>query len=203
MTLKPVILENSFVRLEPLVETHREPLRAAGADPDLWRFAFVNHNGTDFDAWMTYRLQEMERTGEISFAVFDKTHQRWVGSSSFLQYAPWFRRVEIGWTWYEKRAWSSAVNPSCKRLMLGFGFDDLGLNRIEFKLDATNTRSWKAVEKLGAKHEGVHRAHMVMPDGRIRDSAYFSIIRDEWPMVRDALDARLSGLAAQQEIAAS
>ena len=192
MSLAPGILENDFVRLEPLEEAHREPLRAAGDDPDLWRFAAVNQFASDFDAWMTYRLREMERTDEVTFAVFDKRADAYMGSSSFLNYVPWFKRFEIGWTWYAKAAWGGAVNPSCKRLMLGHGFDTLGLIRIEFKLDATNERSWRAVERLGAKHEGVHRAHMIMPDGRIRDSAWFSILESEWPVVKAGLDKRLN-----------
>lgn len=196
MSLEPVVLENDFVRLEPLEEAHRAPLRAAGDDPDLWRFALLNQYGSDFDAWMTNRLHEVKRTGEITFAVFDKRADAYVGSSSFLSYVPWFKRVEIGWTWYSKLAWGGAVNPSCKRLMLGHGFDTLGLVRIEFKLDATNERSWRAVERLGAKHEGVHRAHMIMPDGRLRDSAWFSILQSEWPAVKASLDQRLNAIAA-------
>lgn len=192
MAQAPVVLENNFVRLEPLVEAHREPLRSAGDDPDLWRFAFINHNGSDFDAWMTYRLAEMERTDEITFAVFDKASNAFVGSSSYLVFVPWFKRVEIGWTWYAKSAWGGAVNPACKLALLSHGFEELGLNRIEFKLDATNERSWRAVERLGAKHEGVHRSHMVMPDGRLRDSAFFSIIKDEWPDVKAGLARRLA-----------
>lgn len=195
MSLAPVTLENDFVRLEPLAEAHREPLRLAADDPDLWRYAFINHNGSDFDAWMRYRLHEMERSDEVTFAVFDKTSESFVGSSSFLVYVPWFKSVEIGWTWYAKRVWGSGVNPSCKMMMLEYGFEGLDLNRIEFKLDATNQRSWRAVEHLGAKHEGVHRAHMVMPDGRLRDSAFFSIIKDEWPGVKAGLATRLAAVA--------
>ena len=196
MSLESCILENDFVRLEPLDETHREPLRVAGDDPDLWSFALLNQYGSDFDAWMTYRLREVERAGEITFAVFDKRAGVFVGSSSYLSYVPWFKRVEIGWTWYAKQAWGGVVNPSCKRLMLGHGFDTLGLNRIEFKLDATNERSWRAVERLGAKHEGVHRAHMILPDGRLRDTAWFSILQSEWPAVKAGLDERLNEIAA-------
>lgn len=195
MTLTPVALENEFVRLEPLEERHREPLRSAGDDPDLWRFAFINLNGSDFDAWMTYRLREIKRTGDVTYAVFDKAARGYAGSSSFLCYVPWFKRVEIGWTWYAKSVWASAVNPSCKILMMGHCFETLGLNRVELKLDATNERSWRAVERLGAKHEGIHRAHMVMPDGRIRNTAWFSVIREEWPSVRSGLETRLAAFA--------
>ena len=196
MNIEPVTLENGFVRLEPLAEAHREPLRAAGADPDLWRFANVNLDNADFDAWMAQRFQEIKRAGEMTFAVFDRSSQSYVGSTSYLAFVPAHKRVEIGWTWYAKRSWSSAVNPACKRLLLAHGFDQLHLNRIELKLDARNARSFAAIKKLGATFEGVHRSHMVRPDGRLRDTAWFSIIAPEWPSVRDALDARLAQITA-------
>lgn len=200
MKLEPVVLENAFVRMEPLEERHREPLRAAASDPDLWRFASVNQHGGkhggDFDAWMQHRFNEIERAGELTFAVLDKALGEYAGSSSFLAVQLRHKRLEIGWTWYAKSSWAGPVNPSCKRLMMGHGFDALDLNRIELKLDATNRRSFMAVERLGAKYEGVHRMHMVLPDGRIRDTAWFSITRPEWPFVRDGLDARLAAFAA-------
>jgi len=194
MKLEPVILENRFVRLEPLEERHREPLRAAGDDPDLWRFANVNLDNTDFDAWMSHRFKEVERAGEITWAVFDKASASYAGSTSYLSVALVHKRVEIGWTWYAQRVWAGAVNPSCKRLLFAHGFETLGLNRIELKADARNTRSCKAMERLGAKFEGIHRSHMVRPDGRLRDTAWYSVIREEWPAVREALDARLAVL---------
>ena len=192
MKLERVVLENQFVRLEPLEERHREPLRAAGDDPDLWRFANVNLDNNNFDSWMEHRFKEIERAGDMTWAVFDKASGVHVGSTSFLAYVPVHKRVEIGWTWYAKRVWAGAVNPSCKRMLLAHGFETLGLNRVELKADARNTRSCKAMERFGAKFEGVHRSHMVRPDGRLRDTAWFSVIREEWPAVRDGLDARLA-----------
>lgn len=184
------------MRLEPIGERHREPLRRAGADPDLWRFASVNQHGADFDAWMDDRLDASAKSADATFAVFDRKTSAYAGSSSYLAVVPEHRRLEIGWTWYAKAFWASALNPACKRLLLTHGFEGLDLNRIELKLDATNERSWKAVERLGAKFEGVHRAHMQMPDGRIRDTAYFSIVRAEWPGVKAGLDRRLAAFAA-------
>jgi RimJ/RimL family protein N-acetyltransferase len=192
MRVEPVILENTFVRLEPLEERHREPLRAAGNDPDLWGFANVNLNNDDFDSWMRHRFVEMERAGEMTWAVFDKASDSYAGSTSFLAFVPAHKRVEIGWTWYAKRVWAGAVNPSCKRMLFAHGFETLGFNRVELKADARNVRSCKAMERLGAKFEGVHRSHMVRPDGRLRDTAWYSVIREEWPSVRDGLDARLA-----------
>jgi RimJ/RimL family protein N-acetyltransferase len=196
MTIAPVILENPFVRLEPLEERHREPLRAAGNDPDLWRFANVNLDNTDFGAWIDHRLAEMKRAGEMTYAILEKASGQYAGSTSLLAYVPAHKRVEIGWTWYAKPFWAGAVNPSCKRMLLAHGFEVLGLNRIELKADARNTRSRKAMERFGARFEGIHRSHMVRPDGRLRDTAWFGVIRDEWPAVRDGLDARLAGFSA-------
>lgn len=192
MSLSPVVLENAFVRLEPLEERHREPLRAAGNDPDLWRFANVNLNNDNFDAWMEHRFKEVERAGELTWAVFDKASGSYCGSTSYLFFVPAHKRVEIGWTWYAKAVWAGAVNPSCKRMLFAHGFETLGLNRVELKLDANNKRSFNAIERLGAKFEGVHRSHMVRPDGKLRDTAWFSVIREEWPAVRDGLDKRLA-----------
>jgi len=196
MTIEAVVLENAHVRLEPLEERHREPLRVAGADPDLWRFANVNLDGTDFDAWMDHRLSEIARTDEVTWAVFDKASGAFVGSTSYLAVVRAHKRLEIGWTWYAKSVWAGAVNPSCKRMLLAHGFETLGLNRIELKADARNQRSCKAMERLGATFEGIHRSHMVRPDGKLRDTAWFSVIREEWPAVRDGLDARLAAFTA-------
>lgn len=196
MTIAPNVLENVFVRLEPLEEQHREVLRATGNDPDLWRFANVNLDNSDFDSWFDHRLAEMKRAGEMTYAVLDKASGAYAGSTSLLAYVPAHKRVEIGWTWYAKPFWAGAVNPSCKRLLLGQGFDVLGLNRVELKADARNERSCKAMTRFGATFEGVHRSHMVRPDGRLRDTAWFSVIREEWPVVRDGLDQRLKAFAA-------
>lgn len=195
MSIEPVVLENAFVRLEPLEERHREPLREAGDDPDLWRFANVNLDNTNFDTWMDHRLTEVPKAGEMTWAVFDKASASYAGSTSYLAVVLAHRRLEIGWTWYAKRVWAGPVNPSCKRLLLAYGFDVLGLNRMELKADTRNQRSCKAMERFGAKFEGIHRAHMIRPDGRLRDTAWFSVIREEWPRVRDGLDARLAGFA--------
>ncbi|MGE0181798.1 MAG: GNAT family N-acetyltransferase [Parvularculaceae bacterium] len=195
-TPEPVILENDFVRLEPIEERHRSALREAGDDPDLWRYATLNQHGADFDAWMDDRLNARKRGTDLPFVIFEKSTGECAGSSSYLAIALPHKRLEIGWTWYPKSFWAGAVNPATKRALMTHGFETLGLNRIELKLDATNKRSWRAVEKLGAKHEGVFRHHLVMPDGRLRDTAWFSVLAAEWPAVRAALDARLAAFTS-------
>ena len=195
MTLAAITLENEHVRLEPLVEAHWEALRIAGDDPDLWRFANVNLDNANFDAWMEHRFAEVAKGADLTWAIFDKASGSYCGSTSFLAFVSTHSRVEIGWTWYAKRVWAGAVNPSCKRMLLAHGFETLGLNRIELKADARNTRSCKAMERFGAKFEGIHRSHMVRPDGRLRDTAWFSVIREEWPAMRDGLDTRIAGFS--------
>jgi N-acetyltransferase len=195
MKFEPAVLENAFVRLEPLEERHREPLRAAGVDPELWRFHPINPFGMAFDRWFDYYLSASQKGADQCWAVLDKASGQYAGSTSYLLAtnipAP-YRKVEIGSTWYAKPFWAGAVNPSCKRMLFALGFETLGLNRVELKLDATNIRSFRAIARLGARFEGIHRAHMVMPDGRIRDTAWFSVLREEWPGVREGLDARLA-----------
>jgi RimJ/RimL family protein N-acetyltransferase len=196
--MKTVMLENAFVRLEPLEPRHREPLRAAANDPDLWRFhSFNQHGGThggNFDTWFDHYMAEAEAGRSMTWAVVEKASGACAGSTSFLvatNIPMPFRKVEIGNTWYSKPWWAGAVNPSCKLLLFAHAFDDLVLNRVELKLDATNVRSFRAIARLGARFEGIHRAHMVLPDGRIRDTAWFSVLRAEWPEVRAGLEARL------------
>ncbi|MEO1152089.1 MAG: GNAT family protein [Pseudomonadota bacterium] len=189
--IAPVRLDNELVSLIPLEEAHRASLTAIADDPDLWRFATVNQHGTDFDAWFDERLDQMATRAEITFAVYDRQAERFAGSSSYLMVNARHRRLEIGWTWYDKPSWGTQINPACKHLLLTHGFDHLGLHRIEFKVDSTNARSIAAMEKLGAVREGTFRNHLIMPDGRQRHSVYFSILPDEWPAIREALTARL------------
>ncbi len=195
MVVERTVLENAHVRLEPIEDRHREALRIAGDDPDLWRYNSENQHNRTFDAWMDARLAATAQGSDLTFVVFDAKSGDCAGSSSYLAISIANKRLEIGSTWYPRRFWASAINPAAKRALMAHGFDALALNRIEFKLDATNTRSWRAVERLGARREGVFRHHMAMPDGRLRDTAWFSVLKAEWPAVRAGLDARLAKFA--------
>jgi len=110
--LEPIILENEFVRLEPLEEQHREILRGPADDPDLWRYATVNQFGVDFDAWINHRLNDGPVAGDLTFAIFDKTQNAWAGSSSFLAVNLPHKRLEIGWIWYAKPFWACTVTQN-------------------------------------------------------------------------------------------
>lgn len=194
MRLEPAVLENHHVRLEPLGEAHREPLREAGGDPDLWRFHFLNQHGAAFDRWFDGSLAAAGAGEALAFAILDKASGRLAGSSSYLAVTPAFRRLEIGSTWYAKPFQGGAVNPAAKHALLSHAFGVLSCIRVEFKLDRRNARSWAAMRKLGATEEGILRHHMLLPDGYRRDSVFFSILEAEWPAIRARLDARLAAL---------
>ena len=187
-TPEPVLLERGDVRLEPLDSSHAADLTAAAADPEVWRWLSVPppRSEPEMRAWVEAAVAEPRR---VAWAVV--VDRRAVGSTSYLDVDPAVEGLEIGWTWYGRSVWATHVNPTCKLLLLGEAFDDLAAQRVLFKLDALNTRSFRAVERLGARYDGTLRHHRLRADGSVRDSAYFSILAAEWPAVRDGLLARL------------
>lgn len=196
MKIEPVELEGEAVRLEPLAERHLEGLVRAGGPEEIWR-------------WMPMRIADLEgargwlRIAEtwlasqqgLVFATLDRGTGEVVGSTGFLAASPPNRRVEIGATWITPAHQRSPVNTEAKFLMLRHAFEGWSCLRVEFKTDARNERSRNALLRIGATAEGVHRAHMVMPDGRVRDSAWFSVIASEWPAVKAGLEARMARAA--------
>lgn len=190
--IEPILLEDDILRLEPFEERHREPLRQAANDPDLWRFHFLNLHNATFDRYFDHYLRETGAGRESAHVIIDRASGALAGSSTYMAVVPAHRRLEIGSTWYAKPFQGGYVNPAAKRLLIGHVLDGLGWNRVEFKLDSRNARSWAAMRKLGAHEEGIHKAHMVLPDGYIRDSVWFSVTRDNWPAVKAGLDARLA-----------
>ena len=191
MDLTPPTLTGRFVRLEPLAELHREPLRAAANDPRIWEFNSVSGYGPAFDTWFANALAPVQR---IPFTVRRLADDAIVGSTSYLDPMPLHKRVEIGHTWYRPDCWGTAVNPECKLLLMAHAFEVLGMNRVSLVTDLLNKRSQAAIAKLGAVREGVLRSHMIVQGGRIRNSVLFSIIASEWPTVKERLQTRLAGL---------
>jgi RimJ/RimL family protein N-acetyltransferase len=187
-------LEGSLVRLEPLAETHREPLRSVAGDPEIWQWMDrrVSETEEGFDTWFDGRLLARKLGEEHAFATLTAGGEP-LGSSSYLAPRPIHDGVEIGWTWLTPAAWRTGANVEAKLLMLGFAFGELGCMRVELKTDARNERSRGAMEALPARFEGIFRKHMLMPVTGVRDSAYFSIVDDEWPAVRQNLEKRLAG----------
>lgn len=191
MKLEPKVLENRFVRLEPLVERHKEELRAGcAADPALWRDLYIiSMLGEDFDRHWARMQGEAAAGRTFPHAVIVDGVCR--GMSNYLDVDQHHNTVEIGSTYYDPTMRGREVNPSAKRLLLAHAFE-AGAQRVQFRVDAINARSRAAVLKLGAVQEGILRHDKVTWTGRIRDTVHFSILAEEWPAVRDRLDARIA-----------
>lgn len=191
---RPVTLEGRFVRLEPLGEQHRADLEAAaGEDPDALRFMMTSLATHGWDAWWGEVAAGVSAGQYVAWATVALDSGRAVGSTRFGDIDVPSERVEIGWTWLAPSRWRSATNSEAKLLQLTYAFDELSAGRVALKTDGRNARSQAAIERLGAIREGVLRRHTRLPDGYIRDTVYYSILRDEWPPIRDRLRARLYG----------
>jgi N-acetyltransferase len=187
----PTVLAGARVRLEPLEERHRGDLEAAvAADPGAFTLSGPVAS-VGVEAWIARALADREVGERLPFAVVLAEDGRAVGSSSYLDIATADGRIEIGATWYGRPWWRTFVNPEAKLLLLGHAFDDLGATRVAFRTDAANQRSRSAIERLGAVFEGVQRHREHRPDGTLRDTAFYSILADEWPAARAALEERL------------
>jgi len=186
-------LEGELVVLEPLEERHAEGLWQAAQAPEIWQWlARVGSSRDYFDRWMEISLAAAREGREGVFATRRRADGELVGSSRYLNLRPPDRVVEIGWTWLNPSAWRSGINVEAKLLMFEHAFERLGCVRVELKTDARNERSRAAMAALPAQFEGILRKHMFVPDVGVRDSAYFSVIDDEWPDVRANLERRLS-----------
>lgn len=190
MALDRIALDGSVVRLEPLEERHRALLQPAAQHPEIFTVT-TSAYGEHYDPYFDHALKLSDGVHEIAFAVLLKEPARHVGMTRYMGIVEQHKRLEIGGTWYEPAVWAGKVNPECKLLLMRHAFEALGFHRVEFKTDARNARSRAAILKLGAKQEGVFRKHMVLADGHVRDSVYFSITDDEWPAVKDGLEKRL------------
>ena len=184
-------LEGRFVRLEPLEERHRELVRPAAQHPEIFTVT-TSALGPLFDPYIDNALKRSASGPELAFVVWHKAMDRPVGMTRYLNIEEPHRKLEIGSTWYEPSVWAGAVNPECKLLLMRHAFETLGFNRVEYKTDLRNARSRAAILKLGAKQEGILRKHMIMADGHVRDSVYFSVIDEEWPGVKAGLEKRLA-----------
>lgn len=190
MDLAARILKRGRVRLEPFEETHRAGLAtAAAADPDLFRHIPFPVARLGYGAWFDLLRADQAAGRSIPHAVIADGHI--IGQSCYLNIRPREAGVEIGSTWYARAAQATFVNPTCKLLLIGNAFEQ-GAERVELKTDALNEQSRGAMLKMGAQFEGIHRKHMRRADGSLRDTAWFSVVRDEWPAVREGLETRLA-----------
>jgi len=187
-----VVLDGTFVRLEPLTLVHLNDLCAVGCDETLWQWTTETVlTPAAMRDYIVRALEEQSRGVALPFVTIEKKLQRVVGSTRFANIRMAHRSVEIGWTWIARPWQRTAINTEAKLLMLRHAFETLECIRVELKTDALNTRSRTAIARLGAKEEGIFRQHMITDSGRVRDTVYYSIVASEWPAVRERLQEKL------------
>lgn len=185
------VLEADQVRLEPLTPAH-VPALFEELDGEAEVFRWLPVPLPPDEAALAALAANLLATPDAQpFAVVLRATGRPVGWTSYLEIVPEHERLEIGWTWYARRHWRSAVNTESKLLLMSHAFDDLGYGRVQWKTDILNTRSQRAIERLGATREGVLRRHRPRPDGTWRDSVVYSLLAPDWPATRAALTAHL------------
>jgi RimJ/RimL family protein N-acetyltransferase len=191
---EPITLSGRFIRLESLCESHVPDLAIAGDDPSIWQFMLYGEVRTEVQmrAWVLDLLARQAQGGDLPFAVIHQESGRAIGATRYLEIRPEHRGVEIGGTWYAPAFQRTAANTEAKYLLLRHAFETWDCVRVQFKTDARNLRSQRAIERLGAVREGVLRQHMITPEGRRRDSVYYSILDSEWPAVKRWLENRLA-----------
>lgn len=189
----PLTLVGQSVRLEPLTEAHVPGLAAIGCDDRIWRLMRYGLIRTEQDMllWVRHLLEDQAAGTDLPFTVIHIPSGVIAGATRFMEIRPEQRGLEIGGTWYGLAYQRTVVNTETKFLLLRHAFEKLGAIRVQFKADVRNERSWRAIERIGARREGILRNHMILPDGRMRDSVLYSIINEEWPEVKERLEGML------------
>ena len=186
--VQPVTLADRGLHLVPLELAHEDGLRAAAADGELWKLRITSvPEPEQTRAYIESALQMRAEGHRFAFAVTETATGRVLGSTSFHDILPAVKRVEIGYTWYARSVQRSHVNTTCKLLMMGHAFDTLGCHVVGWRTDNYNFASQKAIERLGAKKDGVIRGHALRRDGTIRDTVMYSMRAGEWPEARAQL----------------
>ncbi len=192
MKIEPLTLSGEFIRLEPLKIEHLDELCEIGLEDKIWRWS--PEQIVTYDAMKNYvetALDEERRGVSLPFITIEKPTNKIVGSTRFGNINVKDRRAEIGWTWINPAWQRTYVNTAAKLLMLTHAFETWNCIRVEFKTDALNEKSRSAILRLGAKQEGIFRQHMICASGRLRDSVYFSILDNEWQIVKENLLRKL------------
>lgn len=191
MKIEPVIITGRIVQLVPLSYDHLADLTEAGKDEGIWtfmRYGIVNSREkmrSMIDSLLTYQANGTD----LPYTVLHLPSGKAIGMTRYLNIEPDNRGLEIGGTWYAPAFQRSGVNTECKYLLLRHAFEDLDCIRVQFKTDLRNLRSQKAIERIGAVREGVLRNHVILPDGVIRSSVFYSVLSEEWPQVKAHLEA--------------
>jgi N-acetyltransferase len=190
MKIEPVTLQGKVIKLEPLSLDDVPGLARVGLDPELWRW--IPHsvkNEDEMRAYVARALDEQQCGVSLPFAIVSLADGQAVGCTRYMNIETAHKRLEIGSTWLTASQQRTGANTECKLLLLAHAFETLGANRVELKTDFLNRKSRNAIERIGAKQEGVFRRHLITESGRVRDTVYFSIIDSEWPEAKARLEA--------------
>jgi RimJ/RimL family protein N-acetyltransferase len=190
--LEPIKLEGGVVTLEPLEMDHVKPLKVAVADGEYWKLWFANVPSPDQMESYVIKAIENAKNGDIAFAVKLNSKNKIVGTTRFYNVDESNRRPMLGYTWYAKSACKTSVNTESKLLLLRYAFEQKAAIAVEFRTHYFNQVSRAAIERLGAKQDGVLRSHQIMRDGSIRDTVVYSILQHEWPAVKNNLMNKLT-----------
>ena len=197
MIVEPVLLVGNHIRLEPLSMRHHADLCAVGLDEGIWRWNPAPvRTPEEMTAYIETALRWQKEGTALPFATVEKASGRAIGSTRFANIDKANLRAEIGWTWIGRQWQRTVVNTEAKYLMLRHAFEILGCIRVELKTDALNDRSRAAIQRIGAKEEGILRSHVVTASGRLRDTVYFSILDSEWAAVKAGLERKLALLSS-------
>ncbi len=192
MDIQPVTIEGERLRLAPLGMEHLDAFSEFALNEDLWRWRpHVVRTRDDLRHYIQSALEDQEAGNELCFTMVDRVSNKVVGSTRYMNIEREHRRVEIGSTFIAPAWQRTYVNTESKYLMLKHAFERWQCIRVELKTDSLNERSRRAILRIGAQEEGTFRNHMVMPDGRIRHSVYFSIVDSDWPAIKRELENRL------------
>ena len=192
--ISPVILNGKYVRLEPMTEDHIPGLAEIGVGQTFWDFMLYGRMDSveDMRNWVRDILSRAQNGTDLPFVAIHLASGKVAGATRYLNIMPKDRGLEIGGTWYGTEYQRTPVNTECKYLLLTHAFERLGCIRVQLKTDLRNVRSQRAIERIGAKREGILRNHMILPSGQFRDSVFYSILDSEWPEVKKRLEANLT-----------
>jgi N-acetyltransferase len=190
---REIKLEGPTVKLVPMEIGQLDELWNAGQLQEIWEFTSSKiRSKDDMRAAIKAAADEREDGTQYPFVVVDKETGKIIGSSRYLVISEVHKTLEIGWTWYHPDYWRTRVNTETKFLMLRHAFEEMGMNRVQFCTDSRNIRSQKAIARLGAVKEGILRKHRIIADGYVRDTVVFSIIKEDWKMVKSLLQEKMN-----------
>lgn len=177
----PTILSGDYVELVPLEKIYFDDLYNAASDSVLWKYYPIDcSNRETFEYYYNLGLIERDNGNHYPFVILNKKNKEVIGSTRLFDLFPNDKKLEIGWTWIKKEYWGTPINLECKFLLLDFSFSELKTRRVQIKVEDTNIRSRKAIQKIGAKYEGTFRKDRVKENGESRNTCYYSIIDDDW-----------------------